>query len=727
MDGKVPRATVVLLLLIVSVALVPRYYRLDKPLLIFHAWRQCDTAAIARNIYRSGFDFLHPRVDYRGNGPNLAETECQIYGLLVALCYGLVGIKEEVGRFISMVFYMATTFPLLYLAFRALGPNSLPWTTFFFLATPMSIVMSTAFQPDAMMLFFLVLSIALFWHYLESNNWPYGLLCTFSLSVALLVKLSAAHVGIVFLGLSLVYRGMGFVKCKDLWAIAIGSLIAPLAWYSYARTFPISFQLWTLGPHRLENWLGWLDPDYEIAFRYHFMGFTLTEIVFFSGLLGVVGFLATQKGKERSVLLSWTIAVLVYMALTSKHTIRHSYYCLPTLPLFAILAAWLPTTIVEQILNRRPKAFFFVLPFLLTGFVASVIVRTHGAIYPGMYILRDMPRRILLLAEQIKDRTAPDDLIVTSIGHGRPEVLYYADRKGWHVTYEGATRKTLQELYERGAKWFALLQPRHSEYVVKDGDKRSVISLVDKFYREEYNFNYCAGEGYRFVTVLPLEHWLTQGARPGSKNFVNDVFQDIRLVIKTGLNIDEMANVLGLQAFILPPPRPNEDHFRAVSKLLSSPRWRMIHFDEAGFIFLLAEGKSKTRALAEAYDYVDPLNRYGKFCKSPRPDEKILEKCYDEARRAYEKSRESLSCALVLAYLCSELSHFDEGYEVLDSSILIDKAPQTCLMNLAIFSLQVKKYERAKKHVETLLEKWPNNQRAKALLQQIEKESSQKP
>ena len=726
MGDKLPRATVVLLVLITLIAIVPRYYRLDKPLLIFHAWRQCDTAAIARNIYRSGFDFLHPRIDYRGNGPNLAETECQIYGLLVALAYGCVGIKESVGRLLSLFFYMATAVPLLFLANRVLGPRSLPWTLFFFLATPMSIVMSTAFQPDAMMLFFLVLSIALFWHFLESDDWRFGLFSSMALSLAMLVKLSSAHVGLVFLGLALTYRGLNFIKCKKLWAIAICSLIPPLAWYSYASTFPVSFKLWTLGPQHLSNWFGWLSKDYQRAFRFHFMGFTLTEIVFFLGLFGIIGNWFTRRGKGRKALLAWFIALLAYMALTSKHMTRHSYYCLPALPLFSILAAWLPTEIFERLGNKSPKTRFLVLPFMIVGLVAPVCLRTYGAIYPGMYILKDVPRRILLLAKQIKERTAPDELVITSIGHGRPEVLYYADRRGWHVTYEQATRERILKLHGLGAKWFALLQPRHTDFAVKDGDKRSVLPLVHRFYLNEYNFNYCAGEGYRFVTVLPLDHWLTHGPKVGSRNFVNDVFTDIRAAIHSGQNVDEMARVLGLQAFILPPPKPNEDHFRAVRKLISSPRWRLIHFEDAGFIFLLAEGKSKERALREAYDYIDPLNRYGQFCQSPRPTRKVLEKSYDEARRAYEKSRYSLSCALVLAFMCSELGRFDEGYQVLDCPIVIGKAPRTCLMNLAIFALQLKQYSLARQHAKTLLSKWPDDTRARALLNQIDKESPQK-
>ena len=49
-QGLVPLAT----LIFVTAAL--RMQQFGKPLLDYHAWRQCDTAAIARNFYRNGLN-----------------------------------------------------------------------------------------------------------------------------------------------------------------------------------------------------------------------------------------------------------------------------------------------------------------------------------------------------------------------------------------------------------------------------------------------------------------------------------------------------------------------------------------------------------------------------------------------------------------------------------------------------------------------------------------------
>ncbi len=726
MSKSLPRATILLLLLITLAGLIPRYYRLDKPLLIFHAWRQCDTAAIARNIYRNGFDFLHPRIDYRGNGANIAETECQIYGLIVAVFYGLLGEKEAIGRTVTLLFYLATILPLLWLSFHIAGRYSLPFCLFFFLATPMSVVMSTAFQPDAMMLCFLVYSIALFWQYLHSKKPSFGVAASITLALALLVKLSAAHVGIVFLGLSLAYYGLSFIKEVRLWAIAVISLLPACAWYSYASSFPVSFQLWTLGPHRLENWFGWYSSVYVKAFAHHMMGFTLTELVFGLGLIGFIGLLSTTTGKKRALVISWAVALLFYLALTSKHMIRHSYYCLPALPLFALLASWVPAALL-RLIEERKQQYFLPATMILFALIGSWIInRSYGALYPHMYVLNDKPKRLLLLAEMIKERTKPDDLIVTATGHGRPELLYYANRKGWHIAFEKATREAVLSLYRQGARWFAILQPNHPQGIVKENDLRTVAPLINRFHKGNYNLNYCAGEGYGFFTVLPIGLWLEKGKGIGTGNFTYDVFQDIRTCIKEGKNIDAMATVLGLNAFLLPKPIPNEQHFLAVPKLLVSPSWRLIHFEDAGFIYLFAGGKSKKRALKEAYEYIDPLNRYGNFSRSPNPSRQIYERCYDEARRAHEKSRSSINCALVLGFMCFQLGRFDEGYQLMSSDDLIKVAPKTCYVNLAIFAYRAKRYDLARKHIQEILSLFGENQQARTLLQVINKEDPPK-
>lgn len=53
---------------ILLLAFAARSYHLDFPVSGFQAWRQADTAAMARNYYKQGFHFLYPQVDWGGGG-----------------------------------------------------------------------------------------------------------------------------------------------------------------------------------------------------------------------------------------------------------------------------------------------------------------------------------------------------------------------------------------------------------------------------------------------------------------------------------------------------------------------------------------------------------------------------------------------------------------------------------------------------------------------------------
>jgi hypothetical protein len=53
-------------LLILALGATLRLFHLTAPFVDAHAWRQLDTAAMARNFYEGSFIPLDPQVDWRG-------------------------------------------------------------------------------------------------------------------------------------------------------------------------------------------------------------------------------------------------------------------------------------------------------------------------------------------------------------------------------------------------------------------------------------------------------------------------------------------------------------------------------------------------------------------------------------------------------------------------------------------------------------------------------------
>jgi len=57
-----------ILLSLIVLQLLLTSYHITSPFLDYHAWRQADTAAIARNFYHNGFNILYPQIDWGGAG-----------------------------------------------------------------------------------------------------------------------------------------------------------------------------------------------------------------------------------------------------------------------------------------------------------------------------------------------------------------------------------------------------------------------------------------------------------------------------------------------------------------------------------------------------------------------------------------------------------------------------------------------------------------------------------
>ena len=60
MTGDRPPRADLWLWLVLALGLAVRLVGLSEPLVARQAWRQTDTAAIARNYYQDGFELIHP-------------------------------------------------------------------------------------------------------------------------------------------------------------------------------------------------------------------------------------------------------------------------------------------------------------------------------------------------------------------------------------------------------------------------------------------------------------------------------------------------------------------------------------------------------------------------------------------------------------------------------------------------------------------------------------------
>src|SRR5690349_11333718 len=94
------------LVLILALGAALRLYHVTAPFLDAHAWRQLDTAAMARNFYDGPFFPLDPRVDWGGRSGYL-EAEFPLIPAIIAVLYRLFGLHEILGRLVIIASSLA--------------------------------------------------------------------------------------------------------------------------------------------------------------------------------------------------------------------------------------------------------------------------------------------------------------------------------------------------------------------------------------------------------------------------------------------------------------------------------------------------------------------------------------------------------------------------------------------------------------------------------------------
>jgi hypothetical protein len=215
------------------------------------------------------------------------------------------------------------------------------------------------------------------------------------------------------------------------------AVLPPLAWYLHSAAMARESGFAIMQPFRFGRELG-------LWFQFPFLRdvFKALALEAFSPIglgLAVLGFFWPMRGQAAWIFRLWTVGAAAVLILTPTLLPQNHYYLGVLLPGGAALAG--------MALARLPRPW---LASLLAIFAA-------GAIYSAqpLYEPDRLPRELGLELQRL---TAPGDLIVTETG-GSPNVLYFADRRGWMLggVYDPAV---LERLRQAGARYYADLFPR---------------------------------------------------------------------------------------------------------------------------------------------------------------------------------------------------------------------------------------------------------------------------
>ncbi|WP_165822194.1 ArnT family glycosyltransferase [Hymenobacter edaphi] len=319
-----------------------------------HSWRQCNTMAVARNLYEEGMNPLRPRVDRRGASDGVTGMQFPAYEWAVAAGYQVLGFHESIPRVVNWLIFAAGLATFYALARRlsgsgwaaAVGTWALAWS-------PELFYHSINALPDVLALSASIGGLYYFLRWYQAEDAHPG-----SYALALLLTTLAGLTKLQYLAIG---APIAVLILRDLWlrrlpwrrlpalglfaAVAVG---VPLAWYARAVRLIKESGLADFG---LE-----LRPADSLSTAVRILRENLLSdlpelLVGFPGfVLLVVGLVAlVRAGYVRRFwflpMLAWAVVLLAYHLIELSQMDVHQYYMLPYLPLLmltvALGAAWL--------------------------------------------------------------------------------------------------------------------------------------------------------------------------------------------------------------------------------------------------------------------------------------------------------------------------------------------------------------------------------------------------
>lgn len=436
---------IIIISAILLLALTLRLYKIDRPLADWHSWRQSDTAAVARNFVKDGFNLFVPKYDdmsTQANGvdnPNRYRfVEFPIYNALIAAIWKIAGSTDVIyARTTTVIITLFSTLFLYSLVKKLSGWQTAALSAFFFAAIPYNVFYSSSILPGPFMVFALLGTYLSFLNWMEKEkniNWMiasviFANLAILSWPIALFFMLP-----IVYLAYD--KYGTNLVKNPRLWIFAILSLAPFIAWRIWMMRFPEGIPSW-----------GFLINQGNIRFKGAFFRWLVAErmgklILTTSGFaLFILGISKRPQDKEKFFYLSWLAAALVYFVVFASGNVRHDYYQVPFVPIACVFMAIGANALIfptKELINKyisRALALFLIVTTLAFGYYET----------KGFYWIN---KPEIVEAGKAVDRLLPKDATVIAPYNGDAAFLYQTNRRGYPIT-----DRNLNEFIEQGTKY----------------------------------------------------------------------------------------------------------------------------------------------------------------------------------------------------------------------------------------------------------------------------------
>jgi hypothetical protein len=430
-------------------------------------WRQSDYTQIARNFWREDADILHPRIDWRGDGPGLVEMEFPLLPWTAGMIDRVIGYREQHLRVLSCLLEIGGLLLFASLARRLLPVEGAVAAVAMYALNPLLIYLATAMQPEPPMLFLSLVAMVLLERWRRTGAPATLLLAGAALGGAILAKAPAACLGIVFAYVILERDGPRAALRPAALGAAVLALAPPLRWYEWARHLYLLYGN-SLGLSNEYPFLGadmLLRPGWILRLlRWETLGVVTPA--------GWALLLAAGRARRRSDALpfAWLASVWVFYIAAARTTAddwAFYYHAASAAPVcllmgsgFAALRASAPPRILMLPAGRARRALACVLAVAVLAALAAATVALVRA-RDG----RDDLRAMRACGMRFAARIPPDGLIVARGGsvadedgmptaHNQSMLFAWLDRRGFTYGNEALSIPRLQAIAARGGRYW---------------------------------------------------------------------------------------------------------------------------------------------------------------------------------------------------------------------------------------------------------------------------------
>ena len=459
---------------ILIVAAVARFYHIRLPLVDAFSWREASSAMMAQNFREGSWNIFFPEVDWTGPGPSYQGREFQLFGYVVALLSVPFGWHDWLGRLVAGLFGLLTVFSLHRLVALIWDEVHAHLTALAYALMPGAIMIDSSFIPDPAMLAMVTLGIWLFVRYWVTGTAYLLPLAAAAFTLGALAKLPGLAAGLVVAYLTAIWTWRGeWQRAKTVLLFGGGALVLVFGYYAWAvylgNSYPPyhvagSGYIWDDGVWRLIEARFYLGSARDTAIWW-FYGYPLL-------LLMAVGLFSTYPDASgvrdpalRFVPLVWLVAGgMLYLAAAREinNNPWNFHFLHVPLAIFAGRGMLLLATF-ERGSIRAPAA------LTRLGIIVALVLAAST-----LPLVRVMKQPIAENAKLMGDRLAAfrkagDMSIVVSPDVGDPLAIYYSRGRGWVFPQGGGNTDwsvflkddataiaQLEELRRQGADWFAV-------------------------------------------------------------------------------------------------------------------------------------------------------------------------------------------------------------------------------------------------------------------------------